>query len=130
MPTLTAWSNRVALVGDSSHALSGAFGSGAGFAMEDGWILAQALAYFSNDTGRALSFFNEIRLPYYAKMYAWLAAEAARRAKKMQELGEPTFDERVRGKVISDGGGGLDWIYENDIEAVWEAAVGEGGVKG
>jgi len=36
LPTLVAWNNKIALVGDSSHALSGAFGSGAGFAMEDG----------------------------------------------------------------------------------------------
>ncbi|KAL5408651.1 hypothetical protein PMIN03_006418 [Paraphaeosphaeria minitans] len=126
MPTLTAWSDRVVLVGDSSHALSGAFGSGAGFAMEDGWILARALAYYANDTGRALSLFNEIRLPYYAKMYKYLASEAARRAKKLADTGDPTFDERVKGKVISDGGRGMDWIYQNDIEAVWKVAVGKG----
>lgn len=33
----------VAIVGDASHPLSGAFGSGAAFAMEDGWLLARAL---------------------------------------------------------------------------------------
>ena len=46
MDTLVAWNSKIVLVGGSSHALSGAFGSGAGFAMEDGWILAQSLAHF------------------------------------------------------------------------------------
>ncbi|KAJ4290933.1 hypothetical protein N0V90_010129 [Kalmusia sp. IMI 367209] len=129
MPTLTAWSNRIVLVGDSSHALSGAFGSGAGFAMEDGWILAQALAYYSNDVSKALPLFNEIRLPYYARMYKYLASEAERRKKKLDEIGEPSFDEKVKNKVISDGEGGLDWIYGNDIEATWRSAIGEGTSK-
>ncbi|KAL4924244.1 FAD-dependent oxidoreductase [Aspergillus undulatus] len=39
---ITAW-GKVALIGDASHPLSGAFGSGAAFAMEDGWILARTL---------------------------------------------------------------------------------------
>jgi salicylate hydroxylase len=98
--------------------------------MEDGWILAQALACFANDTGRAGALFNEIRLPYYAKMYTYLASEAARRAEKAGGSRELTFDERVRGKVIPDGGRGLEWIYHNDIETVWRRArwcVGIGG---
>lgn len=50
---LTAWAGKVDLVGDASHpvsgAVSGAFGSGAAFALEDCWILAQALEYaFTN----------------------------------------------------------------------------------
>lgn len=123
MPTLTAWSNRVVLVGDSSHALSGAFGSGAGFAMEDGWVLAQALTYHSNDTDRALALFNEIRLPYYARMYQFLASEGLRRAKILDKSGDLPYDERVKGRVIT--GGGMDWIYEHDVEAAWRAAVGD-----
>jgi salicylate hydroxylase len=68
MDTLVAWNNKIVLVGDSSHALSGAFGSGAGFAMEDGWILAQSLAHFDNDLSKALPLFDHIRLSYYARM--------------------------------------------------------------
>jgi salicylate hydroxylase len=66
MDTLTTWNNKIVLVGDSSHALSGAFGSGAGFAMEDGWVLAQSLAYFDNDLNKALPLFDQIRVSYYA----------------------------------------------------------------
>lgn len=120
---LTAWANKVVLVGDSSHALSGAFGSGAGFAMEDGWILAQALAYWKNDTSKALPLFDAIRLPYYSRMYAHLSSEADKRAAKLKVLGNPAFDERVKNKIITDGGKDMSWIYKNDIGAVWKEWV-------
>lgn len=124
LETLVAWNHKIVLVGDSSHALSGAFGSGAGFAMEDGWILAQSLAHFDNDLSRALPLFDEIRLSYYARMYAHLASEAARRAKNLQVIGNPSFDERVANKIISDGGADMSWIYQNDIEATWKRTIG------
>jgi salicylate hydroxylase len=126
MPSLTAWSNRVALVGDSSHALSGAFGSGAAFAMEDGWVLARSLSRYKNDTNKALQMFNDIRLPYYARMYEYLADMALRRQIKLEEVSsrrKPTFEEEVRSKIISDGGGELNWIYGHDIEATWRAVA-------
>ncbi|GME24443.1 salicylate hydroxylase [Neofusicoccum parvum] len=120
---LTAWNNKIVLVGDSSHALSGAFGSGAGFAMEDGWILAQALAYFRNDLSKALPLFDAIRLPYYSRMYAHLASEASRRTAKLRDIGNPSFDERVANKIIVDGGTDMSWIYSNNIGAVWDEAA-------
>lgn len=129
MDTLTAWNNKIVLVGDSSHALSGAFGSGAGFAMEDGWVLAQSLAHFGNDLSKALPLFNQIRLSYYARMYAHLASEATRRAKNLQVLGNPSFDEWVANKIVSDGGADMSWIYNNDIEATWRRAIGESGLQ-
>lgn len=84
---ITAW-NKVALVGDASHPLSGklihrpaavmklikrpgGFGTGSAFAMEDAWILARALEY-SCDSAEpvkdALKIFDEIRSPYYRRM--------------------------------------------------------------
>ncbi|KAH9917989.1 uncharacterized protein B0H18DRAFT_883247 [Fomitopsis serialis] len=121
---LTAWDDKVVLVGDSSHALSGAFGSGAGFAMEDGWVLAQALRHYRNDVHRALPLFDRIRLPYYARMYAHLQGQAAQRAAKLAELGEsPSYDDRVRVKIIKDGGSDMSWIYGNHIGRVWEDAI-------
>lgn len=123
LESLVAWNNKVVLVGDSSHALSGAFGSGAGFAMEDGWILAQSLAHYENDLSKALPLFDQVRLSYYARMYAHLASEAARRAKALQDIGNPSFDERVANKVIPDGGADMSWIYQNDIEATWQRTM-------
>lgn len=113
------------LVGDSSHALSGAFGSGAGFAMEDGWVLAQALQRHKNNLSKALPLFDKIRLPYYAKMYAHLASQAEGRKKKLEVLENPTWDQRVVNKIIVDGGKNMDWIYQNDIEAVWNSSTAD-----
>ncbi|OIW32853.1 FAD/NAD(P)-binding domain-containing protein [Coniochaeta ligniaria NRRL 30616] len=120
---LTAWDNKIVLVGDSSHALSGAFGSGAGFAMEDGYTLARALEYFRNDVHRALPLFDAIRLPYYSRMYEYLAGEAGKRAAKLEELGDSaSYDDQVRAKIIK-GGADMGWIYNNDIGSVWRSAV-------
>ncbi|KAH7346987.1 hypothetical protein BKA66DRAFT_433144 [Pyrenochaeta sp. MPI-SDFR-AT-0127] len=123
LDTLTAWNDKIVLVGDSSHALSGAFGSGAGFAMEDGWILAQALAYSQNDLQKALPLFNAIRLPYYSRMETHLKTEASRRVKALQQSSKSSFDERIANKVIIDGGADMSWIYNNDIEEAWKQAV-------
>lgn len=121
---LTAWDDKVVLVGDSSHALSGAFGSGAGFAMEDGYILSKALEYFRNDVHKALPLFNAIRLPYYSRMYEYLSGEGKKRAAQAKKLGENAdYDDRVKIKIIKAGGGNMSWIYDNNIGSVWDAAV-------
>jgi salicylate hydroxylase len=119
---LTAWDNKIVLVGDSSHALSGAFGSGAGFAMEDGWILAQALQYFKNNRHQALPLFDAIRVPYYHRMYEHLAGEGKKRQAKLAELEDPSEEDRVRIKTIKSGSD-TNWIYHNDIGLVWEQAI-------
>ncbi|KAG8165645.1 hypothetical protein KVR01_004197 [Diaporthe batatas] len=128
LASLTAWGGKIVLVGDSSHALSGAFGSGAGFAMEDGWTLAQALNHHGNDIGKAAALFDRIRVPYYSRMYEYLGSQAAKRAEKLRELEVTTAglteEERVKVKVIKEGGD-MSWIYQNHIGKVWEAALAE-----
>ncbi|CAN8096969.1 unnamed protein product [Discula destructiva] len=125
---LTNWDSKVVLVGDSSHALSGAFGSGAGFAMEDGWVIAQALQHTGNDVHEALELFNRTRVPYYHRMYEYLDAGAKKRAAKLAELaasdGEPSEEERVKTKIIREGGD-MSWIYQNDIAKVWQSTLDE-----
>ena len=49
----------------------GAFGSGAAFALEDGWILARAIELTrarERPLSEALEIFDEIRSPYYVRM--------------------------------------------------------------
>jgi salicylate hydroxylase len=86
---VTAW-DKVVLIGDASHPLtgmsihviaifecptdiqSGAFGSGAAFAMQDSWILAQAIGHtrlLRRPLASALAIFDSIRSPYYKKMF-------------------------------------------------------------
>ncbi|OJJ01300.1 hypothetical protein ASPVEDRAFT_150132 [Aspergillus versicolor CBS 583.65] len=128
---ITAW-DKVALIGDASHPLSGAFGSGAAFAMEDGWILARAIEHSINSRTvlkDALEIFQRIRGPYYERMYEFLD----RKGKEIQESRNGTdFDSIIKVRVQGFGlsGGTLDWIYKNDIEEVWRAyAAGEQGAK-
>lgn len=123
-------------MGDSSHALSGAFGSGAGFAMEDGWVVAQALRRFGNDRGRALALFDRIRVPYYSRMYEYLGDQAAKRAARLAEIGTGTGtgsgsggladeeEERIKIKVIREGKD-MSWIYQHNIGKTWEETLAE-----
>ncbi|OKL61840.1 hypothetical protein UA08_02296 [Talaromyces atroroseus] len=124
---LTAW-DKLVLIGDASHPLTGAFGSGAAFAMEDGWILARSLEFIfpslqgekgssiSTHDGikKALAIFDSIRSPYYARMYEYLDNVSA----KAKARGS-TFEARLKSRVEAFSEGGLDWIYLNDIERVW-----------
>ncbi|KAJ0415081.1 hypothetical protein BJY00DRAFT_305133 [Aspergillus carlsbadensis] len=128
---ITAW-DKVALIGDASHPLSGAFGSGAAFAMEDGWILARALEYeYTAAVMRnALAIFQRIRGPYYERMYDFLASREKHSLGTRKES-DADFESIIKARVAGLGfvaGGKMDWIYKNDIERVWKeyvAAVGE-----
>ncbi|KAJ5919352.1 FAD-binding monooxygenase [Penicillium verhagenii] len=120
---ITGW-NKVALIGDASHPLSGAFGSGATFAMEDGWILARALEHTqlaSQPVQDALEIFNVIRSPYYARMYEHLDGIGA----KMQgfKAESKDFDTFLQAKIDHFLYGDKDFIYKNDIGKVWEEYV-------
>ncbi|EEA19988.1 conserved hypothetical protein [Talaromyces marneffei ATCC 18224] len=119
---LHAW-NKLVLIGDAS-----AFGSGAAFAMEDGWILARSIEYvfstlatkqssFSKQNGleEVLSIFDTIRSPYYARMYQHLDNMKAKFAGVVD-----TFEGRLQARIVAFSEGGLDWIYQNDIEQVWK----------
>lgn len=51
--------------------MAGAFGSGAAFAMQDSWIVAQAIAHtraYARPLADALEIFDTIRSPYYHRM--------------------------------------------------------------
>ncbi len=61
----------VALVGDASHPLSGAFGTGAGFALEDVYVLAKSVAWAyeqSMTLREGLDLFDKVRGPHYKNL--------------------------------------------------------------
>ena len=61
---LARWSKgRATLLGDSAHAMLPYLGQGACMAVEDGYILAAALAHRSDDPGAALEEYEALRLP-------------------------------------------------------------------
>ncbi|KAJ6170964.1 FAD-binding monooxygenase [Penicillium chermesinum] len=117
--------NKVALVGDASHPLSGAFGSGATFAMEDAWILSRALEHThlsSEPIKNALEIFNHIRTPYYDRMCGSHLHQQC-----PSEGGD--FDDFLQAKVDMFINGDKDFIYKNDIEKVWREYLQEGQAK-
>ncbi|KAJ5747717.1 uncharacterized protein N7511_009413 [Penicillium nucicola] len=117
---ITGW-DKVVLIGDASHPLSGAFGSGATFAMEDGWILARALErtrFTSHPERDALEIFESIRSPYYNKMYQHLDESKSRTQRFQEETKD--FDSILQHKIDSFLYGDKDFIYNHDIKKVWE----------
>jgi salicylate hydroxylase len=124
----------------------GAFGSGAAFALEDGWILARAIelvtsrassTYSDNDRDRqvikarniadALEIFNDIRSPYYRRMYEHLDSQKAKVSRAQTEAksqsNDPTYifesvlPSRLEAFPVGDE---LSWIYKNDIAIIWQ----------
>ncbi|GAA6041613.1 hypothetical protein JCM8097_007768 [Rhodosporidiobolus ruineniae] len=111
----------IALLGDASHPLSGAYGSGAAFALEDAWTLAQSISYALSQSlplSEALRLFDETRSPYYEQLYEELGRIGAA-AKRGAHL---DWDERVKDR-IDERWGDLDWIYQYDVVGAWQATV-------
>lgn len=121
--------------------LAGAFGSGAAFALEDGWILARAIEH-TRDThkglAKALQIFDAIRSPYYLRMcvknkhisltiglmfdrYQFLDDSKLKTQQALKDSEDKSFEASLKIKVSGFGGEKfLPWIYHNNIEKVWE----------
>ncbi|EXJ92622.1 hypothetical protein A1O3_01174 [Capronia epimyces CBS 606.96] len=124
LENIIAW-DKVALVGDASHPLTGAFGSGATFAMEDGWILARAIEHVRASPTRvkdALEIFAEIREPFYTRAFDWLDKRGAETKQLQADNKDLDFESAVRGRLDRFFGSEneLNWIYKNDIAQVWK----------
>ncbi|KIW20754.1 hypothetical protein PV08_01332 [Exophiala spinifera] len=127
---LTGW-DKVVLLGDASHPLSGAFGSGAAFALEDGWILARTIEHAyaqggatstSQPLSKALDVFDRIRSPYYSRMYQYL--DGLKQKTSRPKDSNATFASTLKSRIEAFGGEeALPWIYRNDIEGVWRDFV-------
>jgi salicylate hydroxylase len=117
------------LLGDASHPLSGAFGSGAAFALEDGWILARAIEHAwatSQSLDKALAIFDHIRSPYYLRMYQHLDEQKQKVARAKKADPNASFEDSLKARMEAFGGEeALPWIYRNDIERVWEGFLQE-----
>ena len=114
----------VALIGDASHPLSGTFGAGAGFALEDTYTLSKTLDWAWNKgkgLGEALKLYDNIRSPHYEKLYNeldWYGNVGAEVAAEGLSVDEE-IKERV--KRISSGRG--TWMYDYDIQKIVEQAL-------
>ncbi|KAF2712172.1 salicylate hydroxylase [Pleomassaria siparia CBS 279.74] len=119
LPTVISNGN-VALIGDASHPLSGAFGAGAGFALEDAYTLARGLSWAHSISSSALlvdalKLFDRVRSPHYERLYGVLDAFKA----VGETLADPNVtlndDEEVAVLVATNWAKRHGWIYEYDI---------------
>ncbi|WWC57515.1 uncharacterized protein I303_100047 [Kwoniella dejecticola CBS 10117] len=116
----------IALLGDASHPLSGAFGSGAAFAFEDAYVLAQALLYTrkkGETVSEAIKFYDEVRSPHYKGLYQILNSFADN-AKELEAIKPPLeenelINERTKRNWTAEN----KWIYEYDVTKVWKKYV-------
>ncbi|KAK8844851.1 hypothetical protein IAR55_006701 [Kwoniella newhampshirensis] len=120
--------DRIALLGDASHPLSGAFGSGAAFAFEDAHVLARAIQYAHNhnrSVGEALKLYDEIRSPHYKSLYSVLN-EFADNAKEIEAISPPLEeDDMIAESTRRNWKTSNDWIYKYDVTKVWDESVKE-----
>ncbi|KAL1695647.1 hypothetical protein GGG16DRAFT_99567 [Schizophyllum commune] len=105
--------NRIVLVGDASHPLSGAFGSGAAFAFEDAYALKHAIDFarsHGQDLGYALQLFDSVRAPRYRDLYGVL-----------DEMANNTEQVKSQNPDIDD-----DAYVEKTTERNWQQAQERG----
>ncbi|KAI1141714.1 FAD/NAD(P)-binding domain-containing protein [Hypoxylon sp. FL0543] len=117
-------SGSVALVGDASHPLSGAFGAGAGFALEDAHVLAGALRWAHNE-GRSIAdglrLFDCVRAPHYSALYKILNGFSTAE-KELAALGLPA-DEEIRYRIGRIWNSKNNWIYHYEADNALKDAV-------
>ncbi|KAL1759571.1 hypothetical protein FB107DRAFT_287573 [Schizophyllum commune] len=105
--------NRIVLVGDASHPLSGAFGSGAAFAFEDAYALKHAIDFAQShgqDLEYALQLFDSVRAPRYKDLYGVL-----------DEMAKNTEQVKSQNPDIDD-----DAYVEKTTERNWQQAQERG----
>lgn len=122
LPTVISSHGNVALIGDASHPLSGAFGAGAGFALEDAYALSQSLSWAYSQSphsfiSKGLELFDQKRSPHYERLYGVLD-----RFQVINEtLDDPNInlnsDEEVAVLVSTNWARRHNWIYDYDITA-------------
>jgi salicylate hydroxylase len=117
----------IALIGDASHPLSGAFGAGAVFALEDVFALSKAveLAWEQGQgVSEALKLYDSIRSPHYRDLYEaldWYASVGAGVAAE----GLPV-DREIEERVKRTSGKKGSWMYTYDIQEAVAQQLGKG----
>ncbi|KAF6809962.1 salicylate hydroxylase [Colletotrichum plurivorum] len=115
----------LALVGDASHPLSGAFGAGAGFALEDVYALTRSVDFaWRNGEGLAagLKLYDQIRSPHYRDLYGVLDNFAGINSTLLAE--QLPADEEIEESVKRASEKKATWMYHYEIDKVVERLVG------
>ncbi|CAK7275029.1 hypothetical protein SEPCBS119000_006473 [Sporothrix epigloea] len=117
----------VVLLGDASHPLSGAFGAGAGFALEDAYTLARAIAWahkLKRPLSEALTIYDAARSPHYASLYKQLDRDAGivREVASQMLPAQKEISERVQ-RLWGDSDGSSGWIYAYHADNIVEEII-------
>ncbi|KAF4119295.1 salicylate hydroxylase [Geosmithia morbida] len=125
----------VALIGDASHPLSGAFGAGAAFALEDSHVLAGALKWAASSSDSpaghrsladALRLYDDVRSPHYVNLYKTLDNMGETVTKVLQSA--TSHEEQIVGRVNAFSDDANDWMYYYDVSlsvpARWLSSLG------
>ncbi|CVL08011.1 uncharacterized protein FMAN_09662 [Fusarium mangiferae] len=108
--------NSVALIGDASHPLSGAFGAGAAFALEDARTLAGALSWAASSAKGlkdALDLFDSVRSPYYCALYQTIDDIASSHEKAFHKAA--SVEEEIVGRIENVSKPERNWMYYHDV---------------
>ncbi|RAH73788.1 FAD/NAD(P)-binding domain-containing protein [Aspergillus aculeatinus CBS 121060] len=112
----------IALVGDASHPLAGEFGTGAGCAFEDAYVLSRAIRW-AHDRGHHLSegldLFDQVRTPHYHAMYDILDGFARSSVSRKKIT---SFDDAANQIMEDEWSDGNRWLYHYQVEDVWHSA--------
>ncbi|KAJ4320523.1 hypothetical protein N0V84_005809 [Fusarium piperis] len=108
----------IALIGDASHPLSGAFGAGAAFALEDAHTLAGALHWAASATRSlqdALKLFDGVRSPYYGALYQTMDDIAASHDKTSREAA--SAEEDIVGRIENVSKPEHNWMLYHHVRS-------------
>lgn len=116
LPTVVFPKLATALIGDASHPLSGAFGAGAGFALEDAWTLAKSLKWAHDHSGSikdALNLFDTVRSPHYSALYSVL--DQFKKTDDWLQTAGLGWDDEVKARTDNTWSDKHSWIYNYDV---------------
>jgi len=117
---MTSWSvGRVALLGDSAHPMLPFLSQGAAMAIEDGYVLAAALAGHGLDVASALRDYQAERLPRTSRVQLE-SRERGRTYHLPSRLAQVKRDAMYRVQsLLNPHSSGIkaNWVYEYDATA-------------
>lgn len=132
VPQWTFLEGKVTLLGDACHATTPHQGAGAGQAVEDGYILAKALADWlvggrESSLKKWMELYQRIRLPRAQKVVT-----TSRQAGELYEFESPdlinlSYDEALP-TVAERLQTRMNWIWSEDLDAIYDQQRREAGL--
>lgn len=133
VPQWAFFEGKVTLLGDACHATTPHQGAGAGQAVEDGYILAKALANWldgdkkNGSLKQWMELYQRIRLPRAQKVVV-----TSRQAAELYEFEQPDtlklpYDEAM--PIVAERlHTRMNWIWKEDLDEIYEKARQEAGL--